>query len=385
MTVPSVRSLGVIREQLEEAIAAPKCHSCGCFQNTVDAFSGTALAAELGPVIARSRSLFLDKKYDCLGCPICYPAVAANALADELPEVAQSIDLCPADEPQQRQGWPPLPGNYRVVRYRAPVAVCVLTSEELVERLSTRAPEGLGIVGTMCTENLGVERVIRNVLANPHIRTLVLCGADTQQAVGHLPGQSLASLFASGVDDQGRIVGARGKRPVLKNVSRAQIDAFLAQVTLVPLVGETNANLIAVEIAKATSRSPGPFQEAPEQTPLPTVQAHEPRRLVSDPAGYLVVYVDRARGCIAVEHYTNQGVLDCVVEGTTPAALYSEIIARGLLSRLDHAAYLGRELARAERSLATGETYVQDRAAGEPEPESPCGCGPTGGTEAKRC
>jgi len=38
--------------------------------------------------------------------------------------------------------------------------------------------------------------------------------------------------------------------------------------------------------------------------------------------------------------------LDCVIEGTTPASLYATAIDRGFVTRLDHAAYLGRELAR---------------------------------------
>lgn len=378
-------TLAVVREQFEEAIAAPKCHPCGCFQKTVEALAGTAAAGELAPVITRARSVFVPKRYDCLGCPVCYPAIAANAFAEEFPDASEDLALCPTDEPERRDGWPPLPGSYRVVRYRAPVAVCVLNSEELVDDLSSRAVDGLAIVGTMCTENLGIERVIRNVLANPNIRALVLCGEDAQQAVGHLPGQSLASLFSSGVDDRGRIVGARGRRPVLKNVSRAQIDAFLGQVALVPLIGETDAARIELEIAHAASGSPGPFDGAPQEVLPPTVQARESQRLVPDPAGYLVVYPDRARERLVVEHYTNQGVLDCVIEGTTSAALYSEIIARRLLSRLDHAAYLGRELARAERSLSTGEPYVQDRAPGEFETEPSCGCGPKCGTEAKSC
>ena len=37
-------------------------------------------------------------------------------------------------------------------------------------------------------------------------------------------------------------------------------------------------------------------------------------------------------------------------------------IERVLLTRLDHAAYLGRELARAEHALSSGEAYVQDAA-----------------------
>ena len=59
--------------------------------------------------------------------------------------------------------------------------------------------------------------------------------------------------------------------------------------------------------------------------------------------------------------------LDSLIEGETPAALYFEAIERGLASRLDHAAYLGRELACAHRSLLMGEPYTQDRAPGMDE------------------
>jgi tetrahydromethanopterin S-methyltransferase subunit A len=68
---------------------------------------------------------------------------------------------------------------------------------------------------------------------------------------------------------------------------------------------------------------------------------------------------------LVLEHYANNGVLTQVIEGATPAALYGAVIAESLISRLDHAAYLGRELARAEQALATGGAYVQDRAPGE--------------------
>ena len=116
--------------------------------------------------------------------------------------------------------------------------------------------------------------------------------------------------------------------------------------------------------------------------------------MVSDPAGYFVVYPDRSRGLLSLEHYGTDGLLRHVIEGATAAELYTPAVATGLVSRLDHAAYLGRELARAERSLADGTPYVQDAAAerqsqalhkkplGLPAPAKPaCGCGPTcGGT-----
>ena len=49
-------------------------------------------------------------------------------------------------------------------------------TESLAASLANRKPDGLAIVGTMHTENLGIERLIKNVLANPHIRFLLLCG-----------------------------------------------------------------------------------------------------------------------------------------------------------------------------------------------------------------
>ena len=288
-------------------------------------------------------------------------------------------------------GWPPLPGDYSVVRYGAPVAVCALNSEPLVKRLEEHKPEGLAIVGTMHTENLGIERVIKNTLANPHIRFLLLCGEDTQQAVGHLPGQSFESLFHNGLDERGRIIGARGKRPVLKNVSKEEVGAFLQQVELVSMIGEEKPENVAEQIRACTERDPGTYPYPFKEMTVERIQAPEPMRLTLDKAGYFVVYPDTRSKSLVVEHYTNQGVLNCVLEGTSTGALYSEAIERQLVTRLDHAAYLGRELARAEQSLLSGQPFVQDAAPGElasPPKEScssGCGCTPAPKTVKAAC
>jgi tetrahydromethanopterin S-methyltransferase subunit A len=79
-----------------------------------------------------------------------------------------------------------------------------------------------------------------------------------------------------------------------------------------------------------------------------------------------------------VEHYTNQGVLDCIMEGSSTGLLYTEAIERNLVTRLDHAAYLGRELARAEQSLLQGTPFVQDAAPGALLSISPMGPAETG-------
>lgn len=358
-------ALRVIQEQIQEAIHAPKCHGCGCLHKTVESIAQTPAGQnELSRIVERARSVFRTKEYDCLGCSVCYPANAANAFVEAFPETGAALDLCPTEIPAVRSGWPPLPGDYHVVRYGAPVAVCTLNSESLAAGLSQRAPDGLSIAGTLHTENLGIERIIRNTLANPNIRFLVVCGEDTRQAVGHLPGQSLESLFRNGIDKSGRIIAAKGRRPVLKNVSLEQIRAFRSQVELISMIGEEREALILDQVENCRRRDPGPVEHAIIEHEVEVIQAVEPLRLTLDEAGYLVVYPDRKRSILAVEHYTNAGLLDCVIEGLTPAAVYSTVIERGLVTRLDHAAYLGRELARVEESLKTGRPYVQDRAPG---------------------
>jgi len=363
--VKAPQQLIQIETELGQAIAAKKCWRCGCFHDTVNTLrNSTAVHDSLGSLLADAQSLFEPKRYDCLGCEVCWPAVAQNLAAELDPAVAEGSH-CATKEPELREGGPPLPGDYSVIRYGAPVAVCTLNSGELGKTLADHRSEGLAIVGTMHTENLGIERIIKNTLANPNIRFLVLCGEDTQQAVGHLPGQSFESLFHNGLDERGRIVGAKGKRPVLRNVNKEEVRAFVEQVELVSMIGESSADAVSTMIGACVQRNPGPNPNPYQSQAIERIRVSEPPHLTLDKAGYFVVYPDiRARRLI-VEHYTNQGVLNCVLEGNSTGALYAAAIERQLLTRLDHAAYLGRELARAERSLLDGTPFVQDAAPGE--------------------
>ncbi|NIA02601.1 MAG: DUF4346 domain-containing protein, partial [Planctomycetia bacterium] len=230
------------------------------------------------------------------------------------------------------------------------------------------------------TENLGIEHLMRNLLANPNIRFLLLCGEDTQRAIGHLPGQSLASLFRHGLNEKQRIIDAKGKRPFIKNLDTHHIEVFRQQIQLIDHIGETDATTLCSLIEEAASNDPGPVSTMlPDSPAIPVETAATPQRLLLDPAGYFVVYPDQAKQQITLEHYTNKGVLDRVFSATDAAALYTTVINEALISRLDHASYLGRELARAEYSLHNGDQYIQDRAPGtvqkkQPDKQATCGC-----------
>ena len=49
-----------------------------------------------------------------------------------------------------------------------------------------------------------------------------------------------------------------------------------------------------------------------------------------------------------------------VISATTAQAIYEEILRRDLISRMEHSAYLGMELEKAEIALKLNKTYIQD-------------------------
>lgn len=50
-----------------------------------------------------------------------------------------------------------------------------------------------------------------------------------------------------------------------------------------------------------------------------------------------------------------------IIKGKTAEAVYAKIVQLGLVTRLDHSAYLGSELEKAEIALKTGKEYIQDK------------------------
>lgn len=110
------------------------------------------------------------------------------------------------------------------------------------------------------------------------------------------------------------------------------------------------------------------------------------RHIDLDPGGYFIIYLDRELGLICAKHFTNiineQGLaVDPETGKVIPAkgkversaeSLYTARTAKELcvkifeenqscpVTMLDHAAYLGRELVRAELALINGQDYIQD-------------------------
>ena len=363
----------VIQEGIQAGVGLAKCQKCGCMHEALDNLAAQlpALDTEETHSLAASVPEWIHQmqpvQFACLGCATCYAAVAQNAFAAAFPGVTQ-MSLSACDFQVKPAGWPAVPGEYFVVDPAAAVAVSTLGSVELASELAKLKPTGLAIVGKTETENIGIDKVVKNIVTNKAIRFLVVAG---NEPVGHHSGRTMLTLAHNGTDEGGRVIGSPGTMPVLRNVSDDEILAFRTQVQVVDMIGCESAPELAAFVESLVA-TPAAFcgcsNCTEESMSLPSALA--PRIIAfdlaspvtMDPAGYFVVYPLADQQVISVEHYDYDNRLLHVIEGGNARAIYAKIIANGWVSELSHAAYIGRELAKAELSLQYGIQYVQDGA-----------------------
>jgi len=83
-----------------------------------------------------------------------------------------------------------------------------------------------------------------------------------------------------------------------------------------------------------------------------------------DYLGAFRIFIDHTNHLIVAIHYSASSPNEPVniIKGKTAQAVYTQILELGIVSKLDHSAYLGNELAKAEIALRTDKTYLQDAA-----------------------
>ncbi|MFC2177249.1 tetrahydromethanopterin S-methyltransferase subunit A [Actinomycetota bacterium] len=174
--------------------------------------------------------------------------------------------------------YPSEEGRYLRGNDRSPVAVAIVLNcdedkippdIEVLVRAGIEA--GAALAGTVQTPNVGFEKIVCNVVANPNIRYLILGGPESE---GHLTGQALRALFKNGVDDRKRIIGTDAPHPLLYNVPGEFVERFRDQLELIDLQFEGDPNQIRravwacyqeepVEFGDYSLHDPGAFPEAP--------------------------------------------------------------------------------------------------------------------------
>ena len=153
-------------------------------------------------------------------------------------------------------GWPIVQGDFHTGDAQSCVGVVTMGSH-LDEQGICDA--GAAIAGSCKTENLGIEKIIANVISNPNIRFILCCGTEVK---GHLSGQSFMALHTGGVAG-GKIVGAQGAIPFIENLSDEAIKRFQDQVEMVDIMESEDMGTIKAKMDELKAKDPGAFPEEP--------------------------------------------------------------------------------------------------------------------------
>jgi tetrahydromethanopterin S-methyltransferase subunit A len=396
--------------EIARGMELKKCRKCGCMKDALDQAEGAFESSEepeirsLLPRIFDYRARMEPLAYDCIGCKKCWGADAIIELAKHFDQV--EFDTCGSGDKHASAGiesavassnryasssaaiagWPPHPGDYVLGNPEGTVAICTLSNRDLPVRLIAAGEPAVAIAGRCDTENIGVEKVVLNLLANPRIRWLVICGTE---AKGHRAGDAFLRLKERGVDTSMRVLESASWRPILKNLTLLDVAQFRQQIEEVNLIGVADIEVILAAVRDCAQRpvqgsTSVPAEDAHRKDTLAEIEhipAKAPKQLRLDRAGFFIVLPQPQKRLIVCEHYENNGRLAHVIEGRQAALIAATVVERGFVTQLDHAAYLGRELAKAEAALSDGVIYEQDAALGRlaaPGPhktkESDCQC-----------
>ena len=168
----------------------------------------------------------------------------------------------------------PWGGEFTSCNLKGSVAVVILN-------IDYTPTDKVAIYGPLKTENIGIEKIVANVISNPNIRYLVVCGDDIR---GHRSGSSLIALNKNGIDKQHRIIDAPGAIPYIENIDSEAIKRFQKQIEIVDLVGDKNKAKIDKVTEKFIEKSTQPFGEsyiAIRITPEATILSDDKRALHS--------------------------------------------------------------------------------------------------------
>jgi tetrahydromethanopterin S-methyltransferase subunit A len=181
-----------------------------------------------------------------------------------------------ATESTDTNNWPVEDGDYVIGDPECPVAVVTLASDyrnmdcthgpyadesncaegALIPESRKPCLQNYAICGTCFTENFGIQKVIVNVLSNPRINCLIVCGKESK----HFAGQSIMALVENGVSTMGgykKIIGSKGVIPYLDEIPMTAINRFLKEIEVINLIDTTDPETIqkAIDSCKLKERS----------------------------------------------------------------------------------------------------------------------------------
>jgi tetrahydromethanopterin S-methyltransferase subunit A len=198
--------------------------------------------------------------------------------------------------------WPVITGEYEVGNPESPVAVCTsgshLKNSELIAA-------GAALAGPCKTENIGIEKMVANVISNPNIRFLIITGMEVK---GHITGQAALAFTESGIDKEGRIIGAKGAIPFIQNLTPEAIARWREQVQAVMMIDTEDMGAITGKVKELASKDPGALDVDPMIIEIKEGAAEEEGVGMRPMAAEMVEVRSRMRGIDTA--ITNDGLLN---------------------------------------------------------------------------
>jgi len=152
-------------------------------------------------------------------------------------------------------GWPVIKGEFDVGDAKSCVAVATAGSHFSLFPIKA----GAAISGPFKTENLGIEKIVANVISNPNIRFVIICGSEVK---GHISGDALECLHKYGLKE-GRIVNAKGAIPFIENLDDKSVKRFQEQVQTIYMIDVEDEAKITAAIKDCIAKDPGAFAGDP--------------------------------------------------------------------------------------------------------------------------
>ena len=153
--------------------------------------------------------------------------------------------------------WPPLPGEFEIGNPENCVAVATCGSHMSDFPLGA----GASITGPCKTENIGIEKLVANIVSNPNIRFMVVTGMEVK---GHITGQAIIAFHQNGLDADGRIIGSTGAIPFIQNLDDDAIKRFQEQIVeIVDLIDTEDEGKISAAIKACVAKDPGALDVEP--------------------------------------------------------------------------------------------------------------------------
>jgi len=256
--------------------------------------------------------------------------------------------------------WPFQRGPYRVVDATAAVVVATLDNAKLADDLAALAPAGLCMTCPLTGGRGDIEKLAHTLISNMSIQHLI-CTGDEPRKPATLA--ALRALFTASPDELSDAMDAVGASKM--RLTAADVAALRKQVQFTDLTGCAEIDTIIAKVRDLACdtrlRTTG-FVAPDGNDPAPenrVIAANNiTHALVNDKAGYFRITIGER--VIVAEHYNSKDELLRTIEGSGARSICLTLIRNGWVSKLDHAAYLGRELTRAELALQNGGEFIQD-------------------------